>query len=292
MLDRVRPDVVVIATPVRSHAELAITALQRNIHVLLEKPMTHDLASAHALVQAAARSKAVLQIGFEFRSSPLIRKVHQIIRSGELGEVVVVWTSMFRGPAPATDTWRGQVGLFFDCMIHEIDGMLGFAGADFERVAAFGGAVGAKGLKPADRPPHTVTACVEFSNAVRGSITFSERSQSYDNTHFGVVGDKGRIDGGLWEPSGAGSLKVYTDGGLYRTTIEIDGEKTSRGHLGFAEQYDFFTATIRDGAPNVSDAANALRTQRLVAAVERAMCEGRVIERQELVAEDVDAPRR
>jgi predicted dehydrogenase len=211
----------------------------------------------------------------------LIRKVRQIIESGELGQVVVVWTSMFRGPPPRKDGWRDRVGLFFDCMIHEIDGMMEFAGADFERVAAFGGPQGIKGRKPADQPAHTVSACVEFANAVRGTITFSELSQTYDNTHFGVVGDKGRIDGGLWEPEGAGSLKLYTEGGVYRTSIAIDGQKATRGHLGFAEQYDHFLATIRRGAPNLSDAANGLRTQRILAALERAMTEDRTVRREE-----------
>src|SRR5690606_13038094 len=122
-------------------------------------------------------------------------KAHQIIEAGELGEVVVVWTRMFRGPAvSAASGWRGQYGLFFDCMIHELDGLMDLAGADFERVVAFGAPQGVKGPKATDRPAETVTASVEFANAVRGSIAFSELSQTYDNTHFGVVGDRGRID--------------------------------------------------------------------------------------------------
>ncbi|MFW6059922.1 MAG: Gfo/Idh/MocA family protein [Phycisphaeraceae bacterium] len=282
MLAEANLDAVVVATPVDTHESMAVEALQRGIHVLLEKPMASDLASAQRIKQTADASEAVLQIGFEFRSSPLIRKANQLIAAGELGEVAVVWTRMFRGPAvTAANGWRGRCGLFFDCMIHELDGLMHFAGADFERVAAFGAPQGMKTPKPSDRPAETVTACVEFENAVRGSIAFSELSQTYENTQFGIVGDKGRIDGSMWEPEGAGSLRLYTEGGLYRTTIEINGSQTTRGHLGFVEQYDFFLATVRQGEPNVSDAANGLRVQRFLAAFERAMREDRTIQHNE-----------
>lgn len=283
MLASVRPDAVVISTPVHLHAPMAISALDMGIHVLLEKPMTDDVASAYALDRAVKRSGKVLQVGFEFRSSPLIQKAMEIIDSGELGQVVVVWSNMFRGPArTAANGWRGKHGLFFDCMIHEIDGLMHFAGADFERVAAYGAPQGVKGLKSADQAPNTVTASIEFENAIRGSLAFSDLSATYDASHFGIVGDRGRIDGEMWEPYGAGSLKLYTHGGLYRTKIDIDGNKTSRGHLGFREQYNFFIDSIRNGAPNVSDVENGLRLQRIMAALELSMCEGRSVYRQEV----------
>lgn len=174
------------------------------------------------------------------------------------------------------------MGAFLDCMIHEIDGMMEFADADFERAVAFGGPQGVRGRKPLDQAPVTVSASVEFENAVRGSIAFSSLNRTYDNTHFGVVGDKGRIDAGTWEPDGAGSLKLLTQGGLFRTKIDIDGTKTTIGHLGFDEQYDFLLATLHSGGANISDAANSVRTQRLMTALEISMCEGRIVGREEL----------
>lgn len=284
MLDETELDAVVIATPLQCHAEMAEAALGRGLHVLLEKPLARDLAEGRRIGEAARRAGRVCQLGFEMRSSPLMQKVKEIIASGTLGQVVLVWANMFRGVSASDSAWRTEKGLcrgiFFDCYVHEINEMLSWAGADFDRVAAFGAPVGATGAN--EDVPDTVTACIEFQGGVRASVCFSQVSKTTNDTHFGIVGTRGRIDGDPWQPEGAGSLCVYTDGGLFRTEITVTGAMASRGHLGFREQYDFFVRGIREGRTILCDVEDAIRTQRLMDALGRALSEGRVVSRAEM----------
>jgi len=283
MLERAPLDVVVIATPVHLHEAMSIQAMERGLHVLIEKPLAQDLETATRIRDAAAQSDTVAQVGFMFRSSPLARKVKSLIEAGEVGNVVVLWSHMFRHPPVAAgDGWRGRIGLFFDCMIHELDGMRHFAGAAFHRVCAFGAPQGATGAKADDHPPETVTACVEFENAVRGSVAFSQLVATHDHTRFGVVGDRGRLEATAAGPDGAGSVTLYSEGGLFHHRIDINGDKATRGHLGFAEQYDFFADSIVNRSPNVSSVDSAVRTQALMTAFDRAMAEDRTVFRREV----------
>jgi predicted dehydrogenase len=240
------------------------------------------MEEARSVQAALEKSKGICQIGYEMRSSPLALKVKEVIKSGQLGRVVLLWANMFRGGSESE--WRNDRatcgGVFFDCFIHEINELLCWADADFERLSAFGAPAGEKGAC-ADVSPETVVGCMEFANAIRAGVCFSSVSQTTDNTHFGVVGDQGRIDGNPWLPEGAGSLKIYTHGGLFRTEVVIDGKKASTGHLGFAEQYDFFVRGARGGKALICDIDDAIRTQRTMKAFDRSLAEGRVVERNE-----------
>ncbi|MFZ2658482.1 MAG: Gfo/Idh/MocA family oxidoreductase [Victivallales bacterium] len=282
MLSEAKLDAIVIATPLPTHAELSIMALERNIHVLLEKPLASNLEEACRIKEAAGRAKCVCQIGYRASSSPLVRKILQLIKSGELGEVVMIWAHLFRGPGYMVE-WRKNpvhgAGQFFDCMVHEFNDMFEFAGADFSRVCAFGAPVRQVGAS--QEMPETVSANIEFQNGVRASAAFSQVSATYRNNMFGVVGTKGRVDVDPYFPEGPGSFDLFTDNGLFRTKVVISKEKASSGHIGFEEQYDFFVKSIREGAPVICDVEKALKTQRMMEAFNISIKEGRIVARDE-----------
>ena len=287
MLDESGLDAVVIATPPHVHEAMALAALKRGKHVLLEKPMAHSLDAGRRIREAAGKNGAVLQVGFEMRSSPLVQEIGRIMASGDLGDVVFLWVTMFRGLGEYNE-WRRDRrnggGQFFDCLVHEFDELLHWTSADFERVCVFGAPRDECGPNP-DENADTAAVCIEFANGIRASVGFSQISQTTNDTHFGVVGTRGRIDGDPWLPEGAGSLQVYTEGGLYRKTIAVSGSMASQGHLGFVEQYDRWLATIRRGAPNICDAASVLRTMTLMKALDISMSEYRPVTRAEIKEE-------
>jgi len=80
-------DAVIVATPVRSHFELAMAALKAGKHVWLEKPMTETSLQARKLVDEAEIRKRVLFVDHTFVYTGAIRKMGEIISSGELGRV-------------------------------------------------------------------------------------------------------------------------------------------------------------------------------------------------------------
>jgi predicted dehydrogenase len=80
-------DAVAIATPVSSHFELGMAALKAGKHVWLEKPMTETSLQARKLVDEARRRGKVLFVDHTFVYTGAVRKMAEIIRSGDLGRV-------------------------------------------------------------------------------------------------------------------------------------------------------------------------------------------------------------
>ncbi len=83
-------EAVVIATPDGDHIAPTLAALEAGYDVLLEKPMAPTLAECVALVQAAERSGRILQIGHVLRYTDFFARVHDLVQSGRLGDVVTV----------------------------------------------------------------------------------------------------------------------------------------------------------------------------------------------------------
>ncbi|MBN1558385.1 MAG: Gfo/Idh/MocA family oxidoreductase [Lentisphaerae bacterium] len=285
MLKEAAPDVAVIATPVALHAAMAIAALQKGCHVLVEKPLATTLEDAHAVRRARDAAGTVCQVGYEKLSSPLMHEVERIIAAGRLGELVVMWAHEFRDVVNiASCAWRFRRedtwGMFFDCQIHQFSLMMKLAGADFHRVCAFGGPKGRCGPHETALP-ETVSASIEFANGIRASAALSQISQTHQNDMFGFVGTDGRIEVDPYFPEGPGSFKLYTAHGLYKTHTVVDGHKASHGHIGSTEQYDRLVDSIRTGAPVAADLRNAIDTQRLMKAFELSLAEGRIVKREE-----------
>lgn len=90
LLDVKELDAVVIATPDHWHALQTIEALQANKHVYIEKPLSLTVAEGRAMVEAAAKAKKTVQVGFHRRSSNFCQDAVQIIRRGEIGDITMV----------------------------------------------------------------------------------------------------------------------------------------------------------------------------------------------------------
>jgi len=80
-------DAVVIATPVRFHFEMAKASLRAGKHTFVEKPMASTVAECEELVQLAEDKKLTLMIGHTFVYSAPVRRMKEIIESGDLGEI-------------------------------------------------------------------------------------------------------------------------------------------------------------------------------------------------------------
>lgn len=80
-------DAVVIATPPSTHVPLARAAVEAGKHVLVEKPLAPRASEAETLVEEAAKAGVTLMVGHTFLYNPAVRKLHEIVTSGELGEL-------------------------------------------------------------------------------------------------------------------------------------------------------------------------------------------------------------
>lgn len=108
-------DAVIIATPVFSHFDLAMSALKAGKHVLVEKPLAATSGQARKLVEEAAARNLVLLVDHTFVYTDAVRKIRELIASGELGEIYYY------------DAVRVNLGLFqhdvnviWDLAIHDL----------------------------------------------------------------------------------------------------------------------------------------------------------------------------
>ena len=110
-----RVDAVVIATPPREHARIAMQALSAGKHVLVEKPLTTTLPDAHALVSEALQRNLVLMVGHTFEFNPAIRELRNLIDAGVLGEIRYINSERLN-----LGLYRRDVDVVWDLAPHDI----------------------------------------------------------------------------------------------------------------------------------------------------------------------------
>jgi len=85
-------DAVVIATPVFTHRDLGTSFLNAGKHVFVEKPLADSVAAGRDLVAAAKANDRQLMVGHTFVYSSPVRRIKEIINSGEIGDVLYIST--------------------------------------------------------------------------------------------------------------------------------------------------------------------------------------------------------
>ena len=83
-------DAIVIATPANTHYRLVKQALLHDKHVLVEKPITYDVAEAEELIDLSKKHKKTLMVGHTFEFNPAVIRIKQLIDSGDLGKVYYI----------------------------------------------------------------------------------------------------------------------------------------------------------------------------------------------------------
>ncbi len=91
-------DAVVIATPDHWHAPATLLACAAGKHVYVEKPCAHNIREGRLMVEAARRSKRVVQVGTQSRSAEYLQRAVELLHDGAIGDVLVakVWNSQLR----------------------------------------------------------------------------------------------------------------------------------------------------------------------------------------------------
>ena len=122
LLDDKEIDAVVIATPDHWHALMFIDACQAGKDIYVEKPLSLTVVEGRKMVEAAARTGRVVQVGLQRRSSPVLREAIEFVRSGGIGQVTVAksyhlrneWPHGLGSPEPAVmpseEEWEQWLG--------------------------------------------------------------------------------------------------------------------------------------------------------------------------------------
>jgi predicted dehydrogenase len=112
-------DAVVIATPPDTHCALALEALNRGKHILVEKPLATRTADAERIVELAARKQRSLLVGHLFLYHPAVVKIRSLLESGDLGTVYCISSTRCNLGPPNTN-----IDVLWDLAPHDISVIL------------------------------------------------------------------------------------------------------------------------------------------------------------------------
>jgi len=107
---------VSIVTPSRTHYKVAKECMEAGKDVLVEKPLTMDVAEAEELVRIASKNNRILMVGHIFRYHPAVQELRRRINEGELGNIQNIISNRETFGLP-----RKDMGVIYALGIHELD---------------------------------------------------------------------------------------------------------------------------------------------------------------------------
>jgi len=253
------PEVEAVYNPLANslHAQWNEAAIAAGKHVFTEKPSASNAAEAEVVAAQLAGTDRQFFEGFHYLWHPLITRLHEILGSGELGELQHVETVMDMPAPDDTDPrWSLELGggalMDLGCYsLHSQRVLAPFLGGEPELV-------GAKGGERAGHPgvDEWLTAELRFPNGVSGTAGCNMASDHHQMSH--------RLIGSAGEAVITDFVNPHNDDRLIVTTEE--GARTE--HLGNRSSYTYqletFTTAVRTGVPARTDAAEAVKTMRLI----------------------------
>lgn len=96
-------DAVCIATPVKTHKNISVEALNAGKHVFVEKPMASTIAEAEEMIAAANVNDRKLAVGHVFQFAPAVRAIKRLIEDGAIGKVFHITSTRINLGPPETD---------------------------------------------------------------------------------------------------------------------------------------------------------------------------------------------
>ncbi|MBD2487018.1 Gfo/Idh/MocA family oxidoreductase [Aulosira sp. FACHB-615] len=154
-------EAVCIAVPTRLHYAVGINCLLAGIHVLIEKPIAASISEAESLVNAAAESGCILQVGHIERFNPAFQELSKVLKTEELLALEAHRMSPYSHRA-------NDVSVVLDLMIHDIDLMLELAASPVVKLTASGTRALDSGYLD------YVTATLGFANGIVATLTASK----------------------------------------------------------------------------------------------------------------------
>lgn len=189
-------DAVMIATPHYFHPPLAIEAFESGYHVLTEKPAGVYTKQVREMNEAAVKSGRVFGIMFNQRTNPLYKKVRDLVKAGELGEIKrTIWiiTNWYRSQSYYDSggwraTWAGEGGgVLLNQDPHQLDLWQWMCGMP-KRVRAFCAFGKYHNIEVED----DVTAYVEYENGATGLFVTST-GETPGTNRFEISADRGKL---------------------------------------------------------------------------------------------------
>jgi predicted dehydrogenase len=288
MVDRDRPDGVILATPNKLHVEGGLACVAAGLPVLVEKPIGDTVEGARRLVEAGEAAGVPVLTGHHRTYSPIMMKAREIVRGGHLGAIVaVVGTALFHKPDDYFDVgggWRRGPGggpILLN-LTHDANCLMALVG-DIVRVQATA-STATRGFAVED----TAAMVFTFGNGALGTFLLSDTAaspRSWEQTSRENASYPWHDDEDCYHIAGtAGSLSVptmrlrrYAGERSWWVPFDTAVEPVDRRDP-LAGQIDHFAAVIRGGAQPLCTGRDGLRTMLVADAVAESARTGRPVD--------------
>ena len=281
LLERGGVEAVVICLPPALHAEAAVAAFERGLHVYLEKPLATALEEGERVVAAWRRAGTVGRIGFNLRFHPLVGALRQALRQGALGEVIAAQT-VFCAARRSHPEWRRRRhsggGALLDLASHHFDLARFLVGQEIAEVGAL--------LRSAESEEDT--AAVVLRLAAGPLVTVFASLAAVEEDRIEVYGSRGKLVLDRYRSSRLRFLPSVRD---FRAMGRVRAAGAALASLpralrdalwpprerSFARALAAFAGAARGHGPAGPDLEDGLRSLAVVAAAERAARSGQAV---------------
>ena len=258
-------DAVALATPVPSHAPLALRVLEAGKHCFVEKPMAQSAADAEAVVAAAEANDRVLMVGHLLEYHPGVMKLKELIDGGELGRILYIYGNRLNlGKLRADENALWSLGA------HDVSVLLRLAGEEPYEVEARGESYMREGIEdvvfcflrfPSGLAAHLHLSWMDPHKERRFTVVGESRMATFDD--MALEGKITVYDKGFDEQTNSYGEYITRSGDIWSPRISnIEPLRTEIQH---------FVECVRTGRTPISDGLAGLRVVRVLEALQQSL---------------------
>lgn len=246
-----KPDAVIVALPHALLAEATHRSLDASAHVLIEKPLALDVASAKNVSEHAEKLGLQLMVNFNHRFRPEYQRAYELVRDGAIGEVTFLGAHMSSGDGALPKwVWRPEIaggGMMTYNGIHTLDHLIWLAGS---------------------RPAHVtaVTANQHFKEPLEDTLAGTIKFRNGAVAVVSQVKTKAKKTISVWETTvigQTGTLRVGSDRSVACSSEVSDITEALPEENRFVTTLQYFAGSLLAGrvpVPGPADAIVALET--------------------------------
>jgi len=262
-------DAVCVATPVATHATLAVRVLEAGKHCFVEKPLALTVPEAEHAVAAARRSGRVLMVGHLLEYHPGVHKLKEIIDAGELGDIHYIYSNRLN-----LGQLRRDENALWSLGAHDVSVVLHLAGEEPYECSARGECYMREGIEdvvfaflrfPSGLAAHLHLSWLDPHKERRFTVVGSRRMATFDDMDLErkvTVYDKG-----FDEDASSYGEYITRSGSIY--SPRIGNAEPLRVELAH------FVDCVREGRTPQSDGESGLRVVRVLEELQRSLVASR-----------------
>jgi predicted dehydrogenase len=265
VLDDPELDAVVLATPVPTHAELAVAVAEAGKHCFVEKPLATNAADAERAVAAAADAGRLLMVGHLLEYHPAVARLKELIDGEELGALRYVYGNRLNlGKLRADENALWSLGA------HDVSVVLYLVGEDPEECIAHGASYVRHGVQdvvfcylrfPSGIVAHLHLSWLDPHKARRLTVVGARRMATFDDML--IEGKLTVYDKGFDEDTRSWGEYIARSGDIFSPRIpSLEPLRIECEH---------FVQCVRSGSPPRSDGQSGLRVVRVLERLQRSL---------------------